>query len=133
MSYLKIQLKEQYSDCTKLTIVLVVFLSVVTYLVLFQQNEPRTSVAFLKTHKCGSTTIQNILFRYAYKHNLTAVLPETGVYIGYDTGNNREYHGFSEKAVKDTTWYKGGLKPQILAVHSVWKNLSEVQSFMKIR
>ncbi|XP_064181822.1 galactose-3-O-sulfotransferase 3 [Anguilla rostrata] len=34
-----------------------------------------TSVAFLKTHKTASTTVQNILFRFAERHNLTVALP----------------------------------------------------------
>ena len=31
--------------------------------------------AFLKVHKTGSTTIQNIFFRFGYKRNLTIILP----------------------------------------------------------
>ncbi|XP_076145012.1 galactose-3-O-sulfotransferase 3 [Alosa pseudoharengus] len=34
-----------------------------------------TSVAFLKTHKTASSTVQNILFRFAERHNLTVALP----------------------------------------------------------
>ncbi|XP_042565351.1 galactose-3-O-sulfotransferase 3-like isoform X3 [Clupea harengus] len=34
-----------------------------------------TSVAFLKTHKTGSSTVQNILFRFAEQNNLTVALP----------------------------------------------------------
>ena len=30
---------------------------------------------FLKTHKCGSTTIQNMLLRYVVKHDLNVVVP----------------------------------------------------------
>ncbi|XP_055350804.1 galactose-3-O-sulfotransferase 4-like [Paramacrobiotus metropolitanus] len=30
---------------------------------------------FVKTHKCGSTSIQNILMRYGNQHNLTFVIP----------------------------------------------------------
>ncbi|KAG9274564.1 galactose-3-O-sulfotransferase 3 [Astyanax mexicanus] len=36
-----------------------------------------TSVAFLKTHKTASTTVQNILFRFAERNNLTVALPVT--------------------------------------------------------
>ena len=35
-------------------------------------------VAFLKVHKTGSSTLQNIFFRFGYKRNLTIVLPTTG-------------------------------------------------------
>ncbi|CAG0893595.1 unnamed protein product [Darwinula stevensoni] len=36
---------------------------------------PIHHIAFLKTHKCGSSTVQNILLRYGYDRNLTFVLP----------------------------------------------------------
>ncbi|KAK1797283.1 hypothetical protein P4O66_008658, partial [Electrophorus voltai] len=36
-----------------------------------------TSVAFLKTHKTASTTVQNMLFRFAERNNLTVGLPIT--------------------------------------------------------
>uniref|UniRef100_A0A8C2I445 Galactose-3-O-sulfotransferase 3 n=1 Tax=Cyprinus carpio TaxID=7962 RepID=A0A8C2I445_CYPCA len=36
-----------------------------------------TSVAFLKTHKTASSTVQNILFRFAERNNLTVALPIT--------------------------------------------------------
>ncbi|CAH1793405.1 unnamed protein product [Owenia fusiformis] len=38
-------------------------------------------IFFLKTHKTGSSTIQNILMRYADKHNLTLALPSKGRYL----------------------------------------------------
>ncbi|XP_068209073.1 galactose-3-O-sulfotransferase 2-like [Palaemon carinicauda] len=39
-------------------------------------------VMFLKTHKCGSSTVQNIFLRYSYKNNLTLALPSNGNYLG---------------------------------------------------
>ncbi|XP_064104514.1 galactosylceramide sulfotransferase-like isoform X2 [Macrobrachium nipponense] len=47
-----------------------------------QQCEPKNHVMFLKTHKCGSSTVQNIFLRYAYKRNLTLALPASGNYLG---------------------------------------------------
>lgn len=38
---------------------------------------PRKNVVFLKTHKCASSSVQNILLRYANQRNLTVVLPLT--------------------------------------------------------
>lgn len=35
----------------------------------------RMAVAFLKTHKTAGSTVQNILFRFAERHNLTVALP----------------------------------------------------------
>ncbi|XP_042870181.1 galactosylceramide sulfotransferase-like [Penaeus japonicus] len=43
---------------------------------------PRRHVMFLKTHKCGSSTVQNILLRFVYNNNLTLALPEELNYIG---------------------------------------------------
>ncbi|XP_002738876.1 galactosylceramide sulfotransferase-like [Saccoglossus kowalevskii] len=37
---------------------------------------PVENIVFLKTHKTGSSTVQNILFRYGEKHNLTFALPK---------------------------------------------------------
>lgn len=39
-------------------------------------------IFFLKTHKCGSSTIQNILMRYGHKENLDFLLPSMNNYIG---------------------------------------------------
>lgn len=46
---------------------------------------PRRNIVFLKTHKCASSTIMNILLRYGVTHNLTFVLPRsrTTHYIGH--------------------------------------------------
>merc|ERR1719508_394198 len=37
---------------------------------------PKTQVAFAKTHKTGSSTLQNIFFRYGDAHGLTFAIPE---------------------------------------------------------
>lgn len=38
---------------------------------------PVKNIVFLKTHKCATTTLQNILFRYGDKHQLRFVLPRS--------------------------------------------------------
>ncbi len=38
-------------------------------------------VAFLKTHKCASTTVQNMLLRFARAHRLNPVIPKFGNYL----------------------------------------------------
>ncbi|MEW8547337.1 MAG: sulfotransferase family 2 domain-containing protein [Candidatus Thiodiazotropha sp.] len=38
------------------------------------KSQGRHHIAFLKVHKAGSTTMQNIFFRFGLKHNLTFVL-----------------------------------------------------------
>lgn len=40
------------------------------------QCQPQNNVFFLKTHKAGSTTVQNILLRYGERNNLTFALPK---------------------------------------------------------
>ncbi|XP_067119342.1 galactosylceramide sulfotransferase-like [Centruroides vittatus] len=44
---------------------------------------PKTNVVFMKTHKCASSTIQNIFMRYGDLHNLTFVLPASRNYLGH--------------------------------------------------
>ena len=39
---------------------------------------PVNKFGFLKTHKCGSTTIQNMLLRYVIKHDLKLIVPAEG-------------------------------------------------------
>lgn len=38
-------------------------------------NGPQKNIFFLKTHKAGSTTVQNVLLRYGEKNNATFALP----------------------------------------------------------
>lgn len=38
-------------------------------------------VGFLKVHKAGSTTMQNMFFRFGLKHNLNIVIPKSGNYL----------------------------------------------------
>uniref|UniRef100_A0A3Q3WHN7 Uncharacterized protein n=1 Tax=Mola mola TaxID=94237 RepID=A0A3Q3WHN7_MOLML len=48
-------------------------------------NLKHTNVAFLKTHKTASSTMQNLLFRFAERNNLTVALPvqSCGHQFGY--------------------------------------------------
>ncbi|XP_022079080.1 galactosylceramide sulfotransferase-like isoform X2 [Acanthaster planci] len=43
---------------------------------------PRSNIVFFKMHKCSSSTVQNILFRYGEEHKLDFVLPKKGNYLG---------------------------------------------------
>lgn len=45
----------------------------------------KTHIFFMKTHKCASSSIQNIFFRYGDAHNLTLVLPPSNNYFGHPT------------------------------------------------
>ena len=44
------------------------------------QCRERRKIIFAKTHKTGSTTLQNILFRFGQQHNLLFVLPKSGTH-----------------------------------------------------
>ncbi|CAF1162526.1 unnamed protein product [Adineta ricciae] len=50
---------------------------------------PKRNILFLKTHKTGSSTIQNIFLRYGDRNNLTIVLPEKYNYFGHPQPFNR--------------------------------------------
>ena len=43
-----------------------------------QQCRLRKKIIFAKTHKTGSTTLQNIVFRFGQEHQLLFVLPKSG-------------------------------------------------------
>ncbi|KAF0300935.1 Galactosylceramide sulfotransferase [Amphibalanus amphitrite] len=81
---------------------------------------PQINIAFLKTHKCASTTVQNILFRFGLRHNLTFVLPRQGNYLG-----RRE--PFRAELVRHLPWHPLGYN--ILAVHNRWDH-GQVASVM---
>ena len=44
------------------------------------QCREKRKMIFAKTHKTGSTTLQNILFRFGQEHNLIFVLPKSGTH-----------------------------------------------------
>ncbi|XP_050712621.1 galactose-3-O-sulfotransferase 4-like [Eriocheir sinensis] len=73
---------------------------------------PRTNIGFLKSHKCASTAIQNILFRYGHKHNLHFALPKIGNYFG---GGRRSF-----KAEMVSLSPLNKVKPNIFAIHTRW-------------
>ncbi|KAL1417505.1 hypothetical protein MTO96_000602 [Rhipicephalus appendiculatus] len=50
---------------------------------------PRHTVCFLKTHKCASSSVQNLLMRYGERHRLTFALPRRGAYLGHRALLNR--------------------------------------------
>jgi len=73
--------------------------------------QPKQTIVFHKTHKCSSTTIQNILLRYAYKNSLNLALPYKGNFLG-DTS------GFTASSLNNTHWYQAGMVPQIFCLHN---------------
>uniref|UniRef100_A0A6A7FZL0 Galactosylceramide sulfotransferase-like n=1 Tax=Hirondellea gigas TaxID=1518452 RepID=A0A6A7FZL0_9CRUS len=43
---------------------------------------PRQHIMFLKTHKCASSSLQNMFLRYGIHHHLSMAVPYDGNYIG---------------------------------------------------
>lgn len=64
----------------------------------------RENIFFLKAHKCGSSTVQNILLRYGRDNNLLFLLPSEiqGNYIGNPKLFNSKLIGESVRSVDNT-------------------------------
>ncbi|CAL4071511.1 unnamed protein product, partial [Meganyctiphanes norvegica] len=71
---------------------------------------PHNHIMFLKTHKCASSTVQNIFLRYGYNHNLTFALPGAGNYLG--NPSHFRYHMVPRKLLPPNG------KVDIFAVHT---------------
>jgi len=76
------------------------------------QCTPRHSLAFLKTHKCASSTVQNIIFNYGWENNLTFVLPNQSHVFKCDEKFNASYHARGSKFHRNQS--------NLFAVHSNW-------------
>ena len=46
---------------------------------------PQRKIAFAKTHKTASSTVQNVLLRYGLANNLEFLLPPVNNYLGDET------------------------------------------------
>ncbi|KAG9329992.1 hypothetical protein JZ751_028292, partial [Albula glossodonta] len=80
---------------------------------------PKRHVMFLKTHKTGSTTVQNVLLRYTDNANLTLAVPVHGKF-GY-------LNHFSHKNIRN---YKNGKSYDIIA-HHLRFNPEELKKVLK--
>ena len=69
----------------------------------------------MKTHKCASTTIQNILLRYGRTNDLNFVLPTTGHLLGTNVP-------FKRDMIKGTVWEEAGLSYDIFLLHTIWNH-----------
>ena len=75
--------------------------------------DPKRKIAFQKTHKCASTTIQNILLRFGRANSLNFVLPPGGSPLDQSIP-------FKRSMIKETLWEKAGLEYDIFLLHSMW-------------
>ncbi len=85
---------------------------------------PKTRVVFHKTHKCSSSTVQNILLRYALNHKLNVVLPSFGNYVGRLTK-------FNASDLEGTAWHNAGMAYDMFCLHNRW-NGGEMRKLMEI-
>jgi len=84
----------------------------------YKECEKKNKVAFLKTHKCASSSLQNILMRYGLKNELNFVLPSSGNYLG-------RYVKYSRSMIANTPWERAGIEYQMFCLHTIW-NYKEV-------
>ena len=88
----------------------------------YRSYEPRKKVAFVKTHKCASTSIQNILIRFGITNNLNFVLPSKEPHFG-------NHVPFSRSMMIGTLWEEAGLNYDMFLVHTRW-NFQQISSVL---
>ncbi|XP_077496169.1 galactosylceramide sulfotransferase-like [Amblyomma americanum] len=81
----------------------------------------RNRVAFIKTHKCAGTSVQNVLMRYGYSRNLTFAIGPRDVYLGHPTR-------FRRNMVPNLDRY--GKQYHILAHHNRFSTREEYASVL---
>lgn len=85
----------------------------------YKKCRKKHKIGFLKTHKCASSTVQNILMRFALHNQLNVVLPTVGNYIG-------RYVKYNRSMIGSTLWEQANLTYDIFALHTIWEQ-SEVE------
>ena len=83
----------------------------------YKDCKPETKVVFLKTHKCASSTLQNMLFRFAHQNDLNVVLPFTGNYLGMEIP-------FHPSMIANTPWERAGFSYDLYGLHGIWNQAS---------
>ena len=78
-------------------------------------EKPIRKIGFLKTHKCASTSIQNILLRFGRAHNLNFVIKSEGPHMN-------ESFPYKRSMIKETLWEKAGLEYDMFLLHSIWNH-----------
>jgi hypothetical protein len=83
-----------------------------------------TKIGFLKTHKCASSSLQNILIRFAISNKLNVVLPKKGAYFNELDPDVKFNRSMIEA---DTPWNLAGMTNDIFCLHCTW-NHAEVSA-----
>ena len=85
---------------------------------------PHVNIGFLKTHKCASSSVQNILMRYGVSHNLNFVLPSSGNVLKWEEDEkNRISHVYNREMIRGTEWEQRGINYNILCLHTGWSDM----------
>lgn len=91
------------------------------------QCKPQKKIAFMKTHKTASSTVQSVLFRFGLDHGLNFVLPSDGNHL-----NDPSHRIFLTETFKTEwldqekekiPWHESFFKEkkyQIFNLHTVW-------------
>ena len=102
---------------------------------------PKRKIGFLKTVKCASTSVQNILLRFALKHNLSIVLPgkEKGnhdtlnvKYTINDWFEDQAEPQFGRHLIENTSWERANITYHMFLLHTRWNHL-EISNIMNRR
>ena len=86
-----------------------------------------TKIGFLKIHKCASSTLQNILIRFAIFNKLNVVLPQKGSQFHSIEYVSDPDARFNRSMIEDTPWNLAGMPNDIFCLHSIW-NYAEVSA-----
>merc|ERR1712223_1856904 len=101
------------------------------------QCQPQKKIAFMKTHKTASSTVQSILFRFGLDNMLNFVLPSDGNHLGPPGKNrfiltesfkNKWLDEEKEKIPWHVNFYKEK-KYDIFNLHTVW-NQTEARDLL---
>ena len=89
--------------------------SICQYYCEWRTTMTKKSVGFLKSHKCASSSVQNILMRWGVKQEMNFVLPSSGNYMRSETQLK-----YSRDMLAGTEWEKKGLEYHIFCLYTVW-------------
>ena len=78
---------------------------------------PIRKLIFAKTHKTGSTTVQNIIFRYGMENRLKFVLPKS---VWWFFSHYRSFK--ASEAIGYNSSLPSPLNDDVFAIHSVWNH-----------
>ncbi|XP_033103065.1 galactosylceramide sulfotransferase-like isoform X2 [Anneissia japonica] len=86
--------------------------------------QPRTSIVFQKTHKCASSTLQNILLRFGDKRNLTFALPNENAFY------YRHVFDYTRRFQREFVMHIPGIQEYDIFCHHAVFNKKEMEAVM---